>query len=440
MFIEKWWAVIGIVGCLVTTFLLYSTIKLFSKFCKKEKVVEASGKEVNNAIAVSKTVPIIEENGRFLPDVVENPSTKGLQNSSEESRYLSQTSRDLSWLDTWQTKTHRRSEFAKSMMALILPPLTELEGTHEGLSVGLGARAENSDGSAGEKEMLVVPANMTTGMCDHNLAMGLFLWSPSKSKSKSSVEGESRSVTVSLGSSNQTYVENKNKLCAVHKSDPHNLHPPCACGMNHTPLSPITDPSSATMSALSSVKSSRSATCGPGGPGPGPGPNPVRTPHHDVRNRTPNTNRREIHSELREMFAHYAATPSSLSSNLSSSASALSPPPPSSASSMSPQLSNRSFYNDSSYSWEQSHRAVYPLRYHHQHQLKPIDPSKPYRATRLMTDHVVYVPIPIPREEVKPCISSPSNVGDRKDCLMTRSVFTADSLPRRAGRRTAPYE
>jgi hypothetical protein len=439
MLSEKWWAVIGIVGCLVSAFLLWSTTKIFSKYCRSDKILVVAEKVVNKAISVSKTVPTVGENGHLLPDtedVVEIPTTRGLQNSVEESRYLSQTSRDLSWLDTWQTKTHRRSEFAKSMMALILPPQTEGEGTHEGASVGAATRAENHDESAGEEEMLVVPANMTTGMCDHNLAMGLFLWSPSKSKSKGSVEGEARSVTASLGSSNQTYMENKVKLCAAQKSDSLNTVPQCACGVNHTSLSPITDPSSATMSALSSVKSSRSAICGHGPSfGPGPRHSAIRTPHHDVRNRTPN--KKEIHSELREMFAHYAATPSSLSSNLSSSASVLSPPPPSSASSMSPQLSNRTFSNDSSYTWEQTHRAVYPLRYHHQHQLKPIDPSKPYRTSRLMTDNIY---LPITREDVKPCISPLSLVGERKDSLVTRSVFIADSSPCRAGRCTAPYE
>jgi hypothetical protein len=441
MLSEKWWAVIGIVGCLVSTFLLWSTKEILSKFCKSDEIVVVGEKEVSNPISVSKTVPTIDEKGHFLPDtenVVEIPTTRGLQNSLEESRYLSQTSRDLSWLDTWQTKTHRRSEFAKSMMALILPTQTEVEGTYEGASMGVATGVENHDESAGEKEMLVVPANMTTGMCDHNLAMGLFLWSPSKSKSKGTVEGQARSVTASLGSSNQTYEESKVKPCAAQKLDSLNTFTQCACSVKHTPLSPITDPSSATMSALSSAKSSRSVICGPS-PGPGLGPGPrygaVRMPHHDVRNRTPH--KREIHSELREMFADYAATPSSLSSNLSSSAAALSPPPPSSASSMSPQLSNKAFNIDSRFTWEQTHRTVYPLRYHHQHQLRPVDPSKPFRMSALMTDNAY---LPFTREDVKPCISPLSLVGERKDSLVTRSVFTADSLPRRAARCTAPYE
>lgn len=421
MFSEKGWAIIGIAGCLATAFLLWSTIKIFPQFCKAHPKVEMEEKEIINAISVCKTVPLIDDNGHRLPDaddVVNNPTTRGLLNSSEESRYLSQTSRDLSWLDTWQTKTHRRSEFAKSMMALILPPPTELEGTHEGVSLGVPTATESRDEALCEKEMLVVPANMTTGMCDHNLAMGLFLWSPSKSKLKSSLEGEGRSLTASLGSSNQTHVDNKLKACVVQNAELQNVFPQCTCGVNHTPLSPITNPSSATMSALSSVKSSRSAICGP-----------IRMPYHDIRNRTPN--KKEIHSELREMFARYAATPSPLgSSNSSSCALPLSPPPPSSASSMSPQLSSRSFYNGSSYTWEQTHRPVYPLRYHHQHQLKPIDPSKPYRSSRHLCDNA-YLPI---RE------AAPSVAVERKDCQVTRNSFTSDSLPRRAGRCNAPCE
>jgi hypothetical protein len=333
-----------VIGCLLLAIISLLFQRTFPHLFVREKIVIHSVEE--EAIPqVKETVhtPKIEEDTEFLSGgdfAMEDQSSMRVR-CDKDQRYMSQAARDLSWLDTWQTKTHRRSEFAKSMMALILPPTPQSGELPEEEPI------EVKD--AYDEEMLVVPVNMTTGICDHNLAMGVFLWSPSRSRSKCSVEkddilGGSTSVQLS-----DRYMQRKSHT---------------ACNIDHTP-SPITAPSSASMSALSSAKSSLSVACG-------------------VLNQSgysKSSGRNDMAYEMKEKLGRYMKAPSypTSPSSSSSSASALSPPPPSTASCYtSRQVSDSQWENQ---------KSRYPLRYIRDKEVNPDESFKNFHSPRLYRDN-----------------------------------------------------
>lgn len=334
-----------VIGCLLLVIISLLFQRTFPHFFFREKVIiDSVEEEAIPQVKETVHIPKIEEDIQFLSGddfAMEDQSSMRVR-CDKDQRYMSQAARDLSWLDTWQTKTHRRSEFAKSMMALILPPTPQ--------SGELPEEDPNEVKDACDEEMLVVPVNMTAGICDHNLAMGMFLWSPSRSRSKCSVEkddilGGSTSVQLS-----ERYMQRKSHT---------------TCNIDHTP-SPITVPSSASMSALSSAKSSLSVACG-------------------VLNQSgysKSSGRNDRAYEIKEKFGRYMKAPSypTSPSSSSSSASALSPPPPSTA----------SYYSSRQVSdgqWGQFQKSRYPLRYIRDQEVNPDESFKNFHSPRLHRDN-----------------------------------------------------
>ena len=348
--------VLAIIGCLALVIFIWSLIKWLpcGKCWIRKEIADIPGKE-SPVITRTNTILAVEDSVHFLPDGNDEIKNLGLGDirSVSEREYFSQTSRDLSWLDMWQTKAHRRTEFAKSMTALILPKSSDSNADRDDHTITPQAAINDYDEADCERELLVVPANMTSGMCDHNLAMGLFLWSPSKNKSRGAIEEERVGRKLSSIDSIRTR-QGEEKARGSKAGAPRSLclFPNCACGNNHTPLSPLTAMSSATVSELSSVKSSPSVTC-----------SSVGYPHQRSSHRS-EIRGNMILTEVQEKLGRYVAAPYSPTlSPSSSSASVLSPPPPSTETcSMSPQYppnmgSRRKAFN------EQCVKATYPLRY-----------------------------------------------------------------------------
>ena len=75
------------------------------------------------------------------------------------------------WLDAWRKRSHRQSDSMKLVLSMILPQTSDVENT---------TLEPLSPVSDGDKELLVVPANMTVGLCHHQLSTGHFIWSPPK--------------------------------------------------------------------------------------------------------------------------------------------------------------------------------------------------------------------------------------------------------------------
>ena len=341
---QKGLLVMLVIGCLLLVIISLLLLRTFPHFFVREKdVIDLAEEEAKPQVQepVHPHTPHVEENIHFLSASdfpVEDQSSMRVR-CDKDQRYLTQAARDLSWLDTWQTRTHRRSEFAKSMMALILPP-TPSGGLPEEPPIEVNANYDD--------EMLVVPVHMTAGICDHNLAMGLFLWSPSKNRSKCTVEkcdvlGGSTSVQLT-----DRYMQKKTQS---------------TCGIDHTP-SPMTVPSSASMSALSSAKSSLSVACGVLNQGGYP----------------KSSGRSDINYEINERLGRYIKAPSyPTSPSSSSSSSALSPPPPSTASSfMSRQVSDSQ--------WGRYQKSRYPLRYKREQEINTNEIFKNFHSPRLYRD------------------------------------------------------
>ena len=230
--------------------------------------------------------------------------------------------RDKVWLNTWQTRIHRPSSFAKSVMAIVLP---ESDGKYDDMTMRSLTTPSRFGDTDCDKEMLVIPANMTAGMCDHNLALGMFLWSPGK-QGLQDLKGVDRTKTISA-SIHDKY-DTRSPLASMKvKTVNHHQFQTCPCGATHRPVSPLTAPASEIISALSSVKSTSSQT--------------NRAKHtqrestginsHSVERGIPTITGGAKH--LRNCRSHNSgqSTPR-VSSSSSSSASALSPPPPSASS------------------------------------------------------------------------------------------------------------
>ena len=332
-----------VIGCLLLAIISLLFQRTFPHFFVREKVViDSFEEEAIPQVKETVHIPKIEEDIEFLSGgdfAMEDQSSMRVR-CDKDQRYMSQAAKDLSWLDTWQTKTHRRSEFAKSMMALILPPTPQ--------SGELPDEEPIEVKDSYDEEMLVVPVNMTAGICDHNLAMGVFLWSPSRSRSKCSVEkddilGGSTSVQLS-----DRYMQRKSHT---------------ACNTDHTP-SPVTVPSSASMSALSSAKSSLSVACGMLNQG----------------GYSKSSGRNDMAYEMKEKLGRYMKAPSYPTSPSSSSASALSPPPPSTASCYtSRQVSDGQ--------WGQHQKSRYPLRYLRDQEVNPDEFFKNFHSPKLHRDN-----------------------------------------------------
>ena len=341
---QSGFVVMLVIGCLLLVIISLLFLRTFPHlFAHQSVIVDIAEDESKPEVQDIVHIPKLDENIHFHSAsdfVVEDQSSMRVR-CDKDQRYLTQAARDLSWLDTWQTRTHRRSEFAKSMMALILPQTTQSGGLPEELPIEVN---DNYD-----DEMLVVPVHMTTGICDHNLAMGLFLWSPSKGRSKCTVGmgdvlGGSTSVQLS-----ERYMQKKTQN---------------SCNIDHTP-SPITVPSSASMSALSSAKSSLSVACGVLNQGGYP----------------KSSGRSDINYEMKERLGRYIKAPSyPTSPSSSSSASALSPPPPSTASSiMSRQVSDCQ--------WGRFQKTRYPLRYIREQEVNSNEILKTFHSPRLYRDN-----------------------------------------------------
>lgn len=348
--------IFAIIGCLALATVIWSLLKwLPCAKCWIRKEMAGSLEKESPVITRTNIISAVEDNVHFLPDGDDEIKnlTSGDKKSVSEREYFSQTSRDLSWLDMWQTKAYRRTEFAKSMTALILPKSSDSVADHDHHTITPRAAINDYDEADCERELLVVPANMTSGMCDHNLAMGLFLFSPSKNKSKGSIEEErSGRMLASIDSTRMRQAEERARGIKGGVQRSLCLLPNCACGNNHTPLSPLTAMSSGTVSELSSVKSSASATCSSIGYAH------QRMPHRsEIRGNT-------ILTEVQEKLGRHIAAPYSPTlSPSSSSASVLSPPPPSTETcSMSPQHPPNMGSRRKAFT-EQCVKTTYPLRY-----------------------------------------------------------------------------
>lgn len=201
---------------------------------------------------VTHNEPPLEDNSFFLSAGNVSVGDRVSGDNFEEGQEYNH--RDKVWLDTWRAKVHRPSEFAKSVMAIVLPAAFESDGKYEECCRSPMTTHEDTNC---DKEMLVIPAIMTAGMCDHNLALGQFLWSPSKAATQNhkydKFEDRARQITAAscLEEYEMRTRRNENHQCG-----------PYSCGVTHTPLSPLTAPASEVVSALSSVKSSSSQTHG----------------------------------------------------------------------------------------------------------------------------------------------------------------------------------
>ena len=256
------------------------------------------------------------------------------------------------WLDTWQSKVHRPSAFSKSVMALILPPTDHLEDNINEVFLkesGVSISAVNGDC---DKEMLVVPALMTVGMCDHNLSLGQFLWSP---KSGPVSKGDNHRIL-----SESTILEYCSPRRDSNYADDHcrvsnHVHGSSCCA-NHGSLSPLTAPPSEFVSALSSGKSSTSKSA-------------IRKRQESaIENRAAP----RYDSSMPKPYFNGQNSITSPTSSSSSSASALSPPPPSRASFsfLLPSVTGNKL------DIEVSSNRLYPMRYKIQKQQYDV-PSSP---------------------------------------------------------------
>ena len=233
----------------------------------------------------------------------------GIKESQINSDSITFSHRSRVWLDTWQSKVHRPSAFSKSVLALILPPTENLEDNVEEMFLKVSGVSTPSLVGECDKEMLVVPALMTLGMCDHNLALGHFLWSP---KTGPVCKGDNHRI-LSDNSIHEYCSPRKDSNYADDRCRVSNHVHGSSCSANHGSLSPITAPASEFVSALSSVKSSTSKSA-------------------IMRRQEENRAAPRYDSNMSKSYINGQNSITSPTSSSSSSASALSPPPPSRAS------------------------------------------------------------------------------------------------------------
>ena len=340
--------ILAIIVGVVIVLIIWSGVRALDKLFKSPSKALP---EVNLGIPEADNSHMIEDNAYFLPR-----GDDGMAADEDDFRSKDEARRpnfrDAQWLDSWQTKIHRPSVFSKSIMAIILPQINEVETTRDEMSIRSPIVPLDIEEGDCDKEMLVVPANMASGMCDHNLALGTFLWSPSKHGS-TSLKEETRSRPVAEDpiiqrrSTEDEYVSPRSPQLNTRTHIPinhhhHHTHWPIESNHDHLhPHSPFSAPASEVVSRLSSVKSSSSHKIGT-----------LHTLHenccHDIRGH---------HSH-----SHSIVSSSPISS--SSSASALSPPPPSAASL---SLLNSSISGNLEHrigrTYEIKKEYTYPLRY-----------------------------------------------------------------------------
>ena len=346
-----------IVGITIVLLIWFST-RCLGSYCKKSlQPSKRTSKNIEEGINFSlktQTPPIVSNDYSFTheKEFVEDLELDEFH-TNDESRLYDHRSR--AWLDTWQSKIHRSNLYSKSVLELILPTTSTSEDNTQEMFFKSPTGRTSSVKSPCDNEMLVVPAIMTSGMCDHNLALGTFLWSPKTGSAVS--KGDSRRRTTSEGVipdnfSPKKRTNNNGDHCCVSKS-----LSGCSCGSNHDSFCSVTAPASEFVSALSSGKTSLSKV--------------------DIRKRQGLVNGCRIGSRvdinlsknMTNSNGRHSTVSTILSSpsSASSSASALSPPPPSRASfSFLLPSSNGNILNKSRD--ENNINDSYPLRYKIQNQ------------------------------------------------------------------------
>jgi hypothetical protein len=222
------------------------------------------------------------------------------------------------WLDEWLVKVHHGGHFGKSMVATILPSSSNISSSRFKFDEENSVKIPEALTSKYDRELLVVPADMTSEINDGNFAMGKILYSPSKSRksnseSKRSSRKDNDSVSkLRMTSSSSEISKSIQQQSGISQS---------VCEIPQTTTSSI---SSVHSSILHSVSPRSSHSVSPS----------TSFAHLSSLNIGTNHSAKIISSTN---YLKYSKSPSSMSSSVS----AMSPPPPSIGTLTSSMLSSR---------------------------------------------------------------------------------------------------
>jgi hypothetical protein len=213
------------------------------------------------------------------------------------------------WLDEWLVKVHHGGHFGKSMVATILPSSNNISSSRFKFDQDNSVKIPEDSTSKHDRELLVVPADMTSEINDGNFAMGKILYSPSKSRtSNSESRRSSRKDNDSVSKLRTT--SNSSEISKI-------IHQPSGISQS------VCEIPQTTTSSISSVHSSLLHSVSP-------------KSSHSVSPSTSfahlsslNIGRKHFSSKIISSTNYLKYGKSPIPSSMSSSVSAISPPPPS---------------------------------------------------------------------------------------------------------------